>query len=287
MRVDLRANPTVTTRESALPECAQQRLVKIKLAVDDAEANRANIMKRLSALRPDESLERAALERKRIANDKLLSNARGLATRVDEFLKKSGVLDHVSPTKVTVAPYLRPEEAQWGSIENFRRKVQHIKSEMIDIRRAPLPFAQIEAALKTTVATWAMEGRPHIKINDVKGHVEVGFGLHVPKPHKIAAWADPQAMLAKLVAQAKKQLESKRAPMTPEQKAERLQSLKDALYETERREIAMIDAFIERGEPGVFHRLDIDPAALLGIRVPSWAIVEKEGLTPVGDTFAA
>lgn len=112
MRVDLQANPKVTTRESALPQAAQQRLVKLKMAVDDAEAARADIRKRLAGLRPDETMERAALERKRVANDKLLSNARGLATIVDEFLKKSGVSHHAVPTKVTEATYLRPEEPQ-------------------------------------------------------------------------------------------------------------------------------------------------------------------------------
>jgi hypothetical protein len=273
MLTQLQGTPKVTKRESGLPEYAQQRLVKLKMAVDDAEAARADIMKRMNRLRPDENMERAALDKKRIANDKLLASARGLATQVDTFLRKSGVLHHISPTKVTEAPPLiRIEEPQWGSIENFRRKVNHLKSEMADIRRAPLPFARVEAALKSIVDGWAKEARPTIKIDD---GVDVTFSAHV-KPHKLSAWLAPDQMLAQLVAQAREQCEARKEALTPEQKKDRLKDLADVLYETERREVAMIDAFIEMGEKDVFHRLDVDPAALLGIRVPAWALVQEQ-----------
>lgn len=260
--------PKVVTRESALPKCAQKRLSQIRNLVDDYEAARTNLQKRSNGLMPDEVMEREEINKRIIANNQNLSYAKGLLNQVDQWLKASGALHHAVPTSLVEAlpPKVGPSDI--GRIENIRHEVARIKAQMIEVNRAPLPFNIIEGQLRVIVNKWASEGEPRIDLDPVKGNVTVGWGFNSPKSNKILAWIHRDALLAQLVAQAKRQYASKGDAMSPEAKSDALKSLHERLQTIELEEVALIDLLIERGEPGIQHRLDISPAALLGVKEP-------------------
>lgn len=260
--------PKVVTRESALPKCAQKRLAQLRNLVDDYEAVRTNLQKRANGIMPDESLEREEVNKRIIANNANLSYAKGLLNQVDQWLKASGALHHAVPTKLTEAPPARVGTEDIGRIENIRKEVARIKAHMIEVQRAPLPFSVIEAQLKIIVNKWASEGEPRIELDAVKGDVSVGWGFNAPKSNKVLAWIHRDAMLAKLIEQAKRQCATKGDAKSPEQKSSELEALRKRLQDLELEEVALIDFLIERGEPGIQHRLDTSPAALLGVKEP-------------------
>jgi hypothetical protein len=269
MLTQIRGEPKVATRESGLPKCAQKRLAQLRALVDDYEAVRANLQKRMGSVRPDETMDRAEIERRMTANHSALSYARGLLGQVDDFLKKSGALHHAGPTKLEEAPRVSVSNVQWGRVEELRKRVITLKEQITEAERAPLPLGNIEAQLKEVVRLWAAEGTPKIVVDPVRGHVDVTFGLNVPRPHKIASWMDPDAMLARLIAQAKKQNEKVAGTAMPlEQKKEMLKKLTADLANVELEEVAMVDALQSGGSPDVQHRLNISPWALLGVKEP-------------------
>ncbi|MGE3993218.1 hypothetical protein [Pseudorhodoplanes sp.] len=260
--------PKVVTRESALPKCAQKRLAQLRALVDDYEAARTNLQKRLNGLMPDESMEREEVNKRIIANNRSLSYAKGLLNLADQWLVASGALAHYAPTALTAAPPPRVGEAQWGRIENIRTEVARIKAQMIEVKRAPLPFKMFEEQLKVTVNRWASEGEPRVEVDQVKGHVNARWGAAVPASYKIMAWLHRDAMLAKLIEQARKQADTRGTAMSPEAKAENLKALSERLQSLELEEVALIDAMQSQGVPDAVHRLDISPAALLGVKEP-------------------
>jgi hypothetical protein len=268
MLTQIRGEPKVETRESGLPKCAQKRLAQLRALVDDAEATRSNIQKRMGSVRPDETMDRAEIEKRRVANDKTLHYARALLNQVDDFLKKSGALAHFAPTQLKEAPTVKVGRADWGRIEELRKQVGDLKKEIKDVESAPLPFSMIEAQLKIIVNKWASEGEPHVTVDPYRGDVIAKWGAAVPSSFKIMAWLNRDAMLARLVEQAKRQAASKGEAMTPEQKSDILKSLRERLEAVELEEIALIDTLQEVGMPDAQHRLNVSPAALLGVREP-------------------
>lgn len=279
MLTQIRGEPKVETRESGLPKCAQKRIAQLRALVDDAEATRANLQKRMGALRPDDSFERSEIEKRRVANDKVLHYAKALLNQVDDFLRRSGALAHVNPTPLKEAPRVLPVNTDWGRVEHLRDTVAKLKATVLQVAQAPMPFAQIEAQLKTMVASWASHGSPNITIDQVRGNVDVSFGFNAPKSHQVLAYLHPEAMLARLVAQARKQFSTKGEPMSAEAKAERLKSLADEIAKLELEEVAIIDTLQERGVPEAQHRLSIAPWALLGVKEPRGLM--KTGLVAV------
>jgi hypothetical protein len=260
--------PKYTTRESALPKSAQKRLAQLRALVDDHESARANLQKRLGALRPDESMDRAELDRRMTANNAALSYVRGLLGRVDQWLVASGALAHVAPTSLAEAPSVKVGSAEWGRVENIRTEVARIKGQMVEVRRAPLPFSMIEAQLKVTVNKWASEGEPRLELDPVKGSIDVSWGFNTPKSHRVLAWLHKDAMLTRLTDMARKQVGSRGEALTPEAKTEALETLRKRLQDLELEEVALIDAMQSQGVTDAQHRLDISPAALLGVREP-------------------
>ncbi|MGE3991150.1 hypothetical protein [Pseudorhodoplanes sp.] len=258
----------VVTRESALPKCAQKRIAQLRALVDDFEAVRTNLQKRANSTMPDELLEREEVNKRIIANNANLSYAKGLLNSVDQWLKASGALHHVVPTQLKEAPPVMVGTEDIGRIENIRKEIKRIKTDSLDIARAPLPFKMIEAELKIIVNKWASEGEPRVEVDQAKGHVNARWGAAVPASYKIMAWLHPDVMLEKLVSQARTQADARGTPMSPDQKAEALEALNERLQRFELEEVALIDLLIERGEPGIQHRLDVSPAALLGVREP-------------------
>ena len=75
-------------------------------------------------------------------------------------------------------------------------------------------------------------------------------------------------MLERLVAQAKKQNENKGETLSAEEKEDRLRKLADDVFKLELEEVALIDHLQENGAPEAQHRLDVSPAALLGVKEP-------------------
>lgn len=115
---------------------------------------------------------------------------------------------------------------------------------------------------------WASEGEPRIELDAVKGHVSVSWGFNSPKSNKILAWLHPDRMLERLTALARKQASTRGTAMSPEEKADALEKLAARKFELELEEVALIDIFQEQGHADARHRLDIDPAALLGVKEP-------------------
>lgn len=272
MLPQIHATPKYQTRESALPACVQKRLAQLRALVDDHESVRSNLQRRLSDLLPDERYERDELDKRMRANNAVLGYVRELLARVDEALQKGGVFAHVAPTQLIEAPILggiKKLNTDWGRVENIRTEVDRIKKDIGTVKRAPLPFAAIEAQLKSLVATWASEGSPTVTVDPVRGNAEASWGYHAPKPHKIMTWMDPEGMLARLVAQARKQFTGKGAEaMTAEAKEDAIKSLTARLQELELEEVAIIDALQAAGTADVQHRVDVSPWALLGVREP-------------------
>ncbi len=263
--------PKVATRESALPQCAQKRLAQLRALVDDYESVRTNLQKRMNGVMPDEVLERAEIDKRFFANNANLSYAKSLLNTVDQWLKASGALHHVVPTPLKEAPAPKKGSligAQWGRLENIRTEVARIKGEIVEVKRAPLPFSLIEAQLKVIVNKWASEGEPRIELDHVKGDVTVGWGFSAPKSNKVLAWIHRDAMLARLIEQTRKQADTRGNAMSPEEKATALEKLTARKFELELEEVALIDIFQEQGQADARLRLDIDPAALLGVREP-------------------
>ena len=122
--------------------------------------------------------------------------------------------------------------------------------------------------MKTIVNTWAIEGSPRVTVDQVRGQVDVAWGHHMPKPNRLLAWLHPDALLARLIAQAKQQAEKRGEAMSSEQKAETIKALTETLAALEAEEVGLIDAMQEQGVAEAQHRLDISPWALLGVREP-------------------
>jgi hypothetical protein len=213
-------------------------------------------------------MDRAEIEKRRVANEKILHYAKALLNQVDDFLRKSGALDHAAPTALKEAPRVLAINTDWGRVEHLRDTVAKLKASILKVSQAPLPFAQIEAQLKSVVASWASQGSPNITIDQVRGNVDVSFGFNAPKSHQVLSYLHPDAMLARLIAQAKKQFSTKGEPLTAEQKADQIKHLNDEIAKLELEEVAIIDALQEQGVPEAQHRLSISPWALLGVKEP-------------------
>lgn len=252
-----------------MPKCAQKRLAQIRALVDDYEAVRSNLQKRANGLMPDEVMDRAEIDKRMTANNKALSYAKSLLNQVDQWLQASGAIAHYAPTPLVEAPRMgNLKNTDWGRVEEIRKRVGDLKKQIIDTKNAPLPFATIEAQLKILVNKWASEGEPRLSVDPVRGHVEVGWGFNAPKSNKLAAWLYKDAMLEKLIALAKKQNASKGEALSADEKADRLKAIRENLAALELEEVAIIDHLQENGAPEAQHRLDISPAALLGVKEP-------------------
>jgi len=269
MLTQIHPTPKYATRESALPPCAQKRIAQLRALTDDAEAARVDLQKRLSALRPDEAVERDEVDRRLSANNRALHYARALRNSIDDFLQKSGALAHVHPTVLKPAPGVKVGEPQWGRFENIRKRVTDLLLQINEVHRAPLPFTMVEAQLKIIVNKWASEGEPRVTVDQVRGHIEVGFGFDAaPKSHKVLTWLHKDLMLDRLTELAKKQADTRGEALSPEAKAEKLKRLNESLQDLELEEVAIVDTLQLQGNNDVYHRLDISPWALLGVNEP-------------------
>ena len=113
----------------------------------------------------------------------------------------------------------------------------------------------------------AAAGRPQIKTTGDDVRIEFGdpkaFGTSLVDTVRLLAWANPQSMEAKLCADIDAMPEPL-APISVEERSQRIGELTDAIEALERQEEALIERAFATGTY-VIRRSNADPRAVLGV----------------------
>jgi hypothetical protein len=112
------------------------------------------------------------LEAERSKRNSVRANVEQVISRLDNFIGAlySGVPGAygADPPRITVQPTLRDGETITAAILRLRGEINRTRSELARVRAAPLPAAEIRAALIERVERMAAEGQPRVVIEGTK-----------------------------------------------------------------------------------------------------------------------
>ncbi len=174
----------------------------------------------------------------------------------------------LEPAPVAVEP---PEgEPLPAVIDRIRATLTATVTELRAVERAPLPVADLKAAMRQQVAALADRGRPSINIE--RGALEINFRRQqstIPgtTPDDVAAslaWLDADLLIARLDAEIDA-LPTPPLALSAADKANRRAALTARIDTLERQEEALIEMALASGQD-VVRRANASPAAVLGVR---------------------
>jgi hypothetical protein len=187
----------------------------------------------------------------------------------------TGWLDRVPPNVAleAVEPFAREpgDEGPRSAVERHRRKIGELRVEMEKVRRARLPPADIKRLVRAWVDQHATRGRPHIQVDGDKVDVVFERTASLVRGDRYTAplSADTFVWLFRdeLAAAMDREVEARAVEggLTRDQRAARLEALRAALLEAERREEAAITRAREEGTV-IARRSEADPRAVLGVQ---------------------
>lgn len=266
-----------TARLNLLPDNARQFVREVQERYHDDHAVEQNATKRLNELGErlfvldkvfmggGQITESQAIERKRLQVDHDAASRRcaqmreasrenvQLLAKIDQWLSAPHrTVGHMvqTSTELVDVPLPRPE----GDLTAIRGEIVKLTAEHADVRRAPLPHAEIEARIRNRVAEMAKQGRPRLSGFDGNSGFDLIF--HATKPQTVLAWFDPEAMVKRLLAELPPAAEG---AMSASGKRKRLADIDARKLELERREEALVRA------TGALRRSDADVRAILSI----------------------
>jgi hypothetical protein len=279
-----------------LPAPARAKLSELERAADDAAAlaNRtlaslkgveAQVSTRLHALEHCED-DAARAEELKTELHALGENAarlrEELSTRqvrrdADQSLltRIGGWLDRVPPNvalEAIEAPAREPgDEGPRAAVERYRQTILGIRAEIETVRKAPLPPADVKRLARAWVDQHAKRGRPHIQVDGDRADILFERTAALVRGDRLAAAVSADFLLWLFRDQVVEALEREvealnvQGALTRDERAARLEALRAALLEAERREEAAITRARTEGTL-IARRPDADPRAVLGIR---------------------
>ena len=120
-----------------------------------------------------DKLER--LERERAKRNSVAANTQRVIARLESFIEAwvgsipSAIRE--PPRGVTVTPQLHDGESVSDAVTRLRNEIGKVRAELAMVRDAPLPSAEVKAALVECIDRMAMEGRPRISIEGTRATV--------------------------------------------------------------------------------------------------------------------
>jgi hypothetical protein len=158
------------------------------------------------------------------------------------------------------------------TVERYRTLIAELRADAEEVRRAPLPSADVKAQALGWLDRHAALGRPHIQTQDDR--VEVlfenskalvrGDRLNAPVSADFLIWAFRDQVAAAL----SREIEAmpNEGALTAKERAERLEAVHTMILDNERAEEAAIERAASEGQ-FIARRVDASPLAILGIRI--------------------
>lgn len=210
---------------------------------------------RLQALQPDNQ-----------ARHRAIADLNAKITYYLDRLPANVTLDDAKPIKLK----LKPGETHLQSVVGLRLNIVKLIGERSEVERAGLPIDEIKAQAKKWITEMALKAQPAITATHEKFDVKFTFMdpdayTATRDPLALLAWFDPELLETKLNELIDKTPKPKLA-LTPQEKAQRLASIKSELFSAEQLECAHIEAAKAEGTV-IDQRPNVDIRALLGLVV--------------------
>lgn len=238
-----------------------------RVVAEQAKADRlATEIGRLSAISDARSARRQELQR--------------LVSSLDAWLSRQGGRELVA--YVGPAPKLGRGETASDAVERCRRRLRELRADLARIEAAPIPSSVAKEKARAEVMRLAAQGRPNVaamveagqKIEwplartDVSAWREGRPDPNVPlvravDPVALAAWLDPDALLAALEREIDELADDEAALSDEARAAKRTEILADLLAVERDEEAFILQAAASGAE--ILRRPDADPRAVLGL----------------------
>jgi hypothetical protein len=223
-------------------------------------------------------------------------SASGALVAVEDWLR------HGRPRGVTLQDHeaepvkLAKGEALLDAIEARRRKVREVRVDLAKITAAPMPSTYCKKKMREMVEVLAQRGAvdvsplvkhdnkiiwPTMRVQSQVFNAQAGATAfaEVPDTLGLLVWLHRDALIAALDREITSEADDK-AALTPEARQQREAEVMGDLLSTERDESALVWRAMDERLP-VEHRADVNPVALLGLRLVTTARVsEAPGTTP-------
>jgi hypothetical protein len=190
-------------------------------------------------------------------------------------------------------PKLLKNESITDAIERLRRRGRELKADLHRIQSAPYPSSYCKRRMRETVEALAQApdvttliefdrdiAWPTMRVQSSvynTGTPAIAFA-EVPDTVALLAWAFRDALIARLDAEIDAEADDA-AALRHEQRQQREAEAQDDLLAIERDESWLVWSAQAQNLP-VEHRADINPVALLGVRLVTASTVNRQGTSP-------
>jgi hypothetical protein len=188
-------------------------------------------------------------------------------------------------SRLTEPPKLNKGETIIEAVERFRRRVRELKADLHRIQSAPFPSTHAKTKMRAQIEALAQRGAPDVTnliehedgeiiwptlrlrvdvLNAQPGAGAVAF-VEIPDTVGMTAWRHKSEWIAELDAEINTEADDP-AALTHEARQKAEAEVQADLLEAKRTEAALVFAAWEHGL-ACEHRSDINPVALLGLRL--------------------
>ncbi|MGZ5234158.1 MAG: hypothetical protein ACXWC3_29450 [Burkholderiales bacterium] len=215
---------------------------------------------------------------------------------VEGWLRNGGI-----PVGVTLQdheaepPKLVKGENLLDAIENRRRRVRELRADLHRIQSAPYPSSYAKQRMREMVEALAMQGAPNVASliehdrpiewarrqvqSEVRGGDRLALGFaEVPDTVALLAWLHRETLIKKLDGEIASESDDA-ASMSHEARQKAEAEVIGDLLDIERQE-AELTWMAQAERLPIEHRDDINPVALLGVRLVTAPRVEVSGTSP-------
>ena len=159
-------------------------------------------------------------------------------------------------------PQMRTGETVLEAITRVRGELAAAQSELMQLRAAPLPIADLKQMATEAVSKL---GTPSLQVQG--GKLDIAW----PKdPVAFLAWVNAEQVVARLHQQIDR-LPVPANALSAAERNRRTTEISARILELEHQEEALVEAALEAGHDGVSRREGVSPAVVLGVRVSTRA----------------
>jgi hypothetical protein len=250
---------------------------------------------------PQQHLEKMTADFKRLTElQKVRSGAfqstSAAQSNVEDWLRH-GVPGNCQIAEIEVEPpKLNKGEDILSALEKVRRRGRELKADLARIAAAPFPSAYCKQRMREQIETLAMQGAPSVaRLVELDGpvdfqtqrltsevHAERRLLAFTEAPDALAltCYLQKDALIKRLDAEIDAEADDK-AALSHEARQKAEAEVRADLLSVERDESALVWQAQAQGLP-IEHRSDINPVALLGLRLVTTARVNETPQTTVG-----